>query len=416
MSEPVLVKNYSVDKYELCDASEYHSHMEDTDSLSYVNQNEILRYAGVWSKASRLSEEETSAGDSGFNTASGVDTNNGEADVSDTFGNTINEIISETESANAFSYKVCYSTVDITWQCGIAELPVKMFGSKDLSTCLKGCRKAVLMAATVGLGIDRLINKYERLSPSKALFLQAFGAERVEALCDRFCRDLGPDIKADHSDVVLSSGERGSSVINISGERLRPRFSPGYGDLPLEVQKEFIAYLDCTHLIGITLNDSLLMTPSKSVTAIVGIEPADISDPAGICDKGMRLIKQGFATEGIAELERALSLGYGRAALYLGDIYAKNGGPAGSKGDNFRIMPGTALDNTTPGHDQDPDIMKAYKYYSMAAEDGVKEAKQRISYILPSVDAVSGHGVMKWFDDPVGSIQEQLDHAKKKKR
>jgi hypothetical protein len=362
MSEPVLVKNYSVDKYELCDASEYHSHMEDTDSLSYVNQNEILRYAGVWSKASRLSEEETSAGDSGFNTASGVDTNNGEADTSDTFVNTINEIISETESANAFSYKVCYSAVDITWICGVAELPVKMFGSKDLSTCLKGCRKAVLMAATVGLGIDRLINKYERLSPSKALFLQALGAERVEALCDRFCRDLPG--------------------------ALRPRFSPGYGDLPLEVQKEFITYLDCTHLIGITLNDSLLMTPSKSVTAIVGIEPADISDPAGICDKGMRLIKQGFATEGIAELERALSLGYGRAALYLGDIYAKNGGP---------------------------DITKAYRYYSLAAEDGVKEAKQRISYILPSVDAVSGHSVMKWLDDPVGSIQEQLDHAKKKK-
>ena len=362
MSEPVLVKNYSVDKYELCDAAEYHSHMEDTDSLGYVNQNEILRYAGVWGKASRLSEEETSAGDSVLNTSSGVGINNGEADASDTFVNTINEIISEAGSANALSYKVCYSAVDITWQCGVAALPVKMFGSKDLSACLKGCRKAVLMAATVGLGIDRLINKYERLSPSKALFLQALGAERVEALCDRFCRDLPG--------------------------ALRPRFSPGYGDLPLEVQKEFITYLDCTHLIGITLNDSLLMTPSKSVTAIVGIEPEDISDPAGICDKGMRLIKQGAATEGIAELERALSLGYGRAALYLGDIYAKNGGP---------------------------DIMKAYRYYSLAAEDGVKEAKQRISYILPSVDAVSGHSVMKWLDDPVGSIQEQLDHAKKKK-
>ena len=410
MSEPVLVKNYNIVKYELCDASEYHRHMDESDSLSYVNLNEILRYAGVWSQAaSRLSGEETMSGDPGGASGkeasaggsggasgkeasaggSGVDINSSDSDLSDGFRRIINEIISETETSNAFSYKVCYQEVDITWSCGIAELPVRMYGSKDLSTCLKGCRKAILMAATVGLGVDRLINKYERLSPSKALFLQALGAERVEALCDRFCRELPGT--------------------------LRPRFSPGYGDLPLEVQKEFIAYLDCTRLIGITLNDSLLMTPSKSVTAIVGIEPEDIPDPAAICDKGMRMIKQGVAREGIAEIERALSLGYGRAALYLGDIYAKNGGPEGSRGGNFLVMPVGSQNNTAPGHGQDADIMKAYKYYSLAAADGVKEAKQRISYILPSVDSV-GHNVLKWFDDPVGSIQEQMDQAKKKRK
>lgn len=51
----------------------------------------------------------------------------------------------------------------------------------------------------------------------------------------------------------------------------RPRFSPGYGDLPLSAQREIFAVLDCGKRIGLMLNDSLLMSPSKSVTAFVGI-------------------------------------------------------------------------------------------------------------------------------------------------
>ena len=70
------------------------------------------------------------------------------------------------------------------------------------------------------------------------------------------------------NDVVVSSEEEAVA----KGMSLRPRFSPGYGDLPLTVQKEFMTLLDCAHLIGINLNESLLMSPSKSVTAIIGMK------------------------------------------------------------------------------------------------------------------------------------------------
>ena len=79
---------------------------------------------------------------------------------------------------------------------------------------------------------------------------QALGAERIESLCDTFCNDMNNEL----------------------GVRLKPRFSAGYGDLPLEVQKDIFRVLDCPRKIGLTLNDSLLMSPTKSVTAIVGIE------------------------------------------------------------------------------------------------------------------------------------------------
>ena len=56
------------------------------------------------------------------------------------------------------------------------------------------------------------------------------------------------------------------------GETLRPRYSPGYGDLPLAFQQDLFRALDCERRLGLTLTDSLLMVPSKSVTAIIGMK------------------------------------------------------------------------------------------------------------------------------------------------
>lgn len=126
--------------------------------------------------------------------------------------------------------------------------------SKDLTKNLKGCNKAVLFAATVGMKMDMLINKYSRISPVKSLIMQAVGAEAVESLCDKFCDEL-PDIIDPQSQLIKTC----------------PRFSPGYGDVPLDFQKEVAGLLEIQKNLGITLNENLLMSPSKSVTAFVGI-------------------------------------------------------------------------------------------------------------------------------------------------
>ena len=126
--------------------------------------------------------------------------------------------------------------------------------SQGLCRNLQGCDKIILFAATVGLAPDRLIARYGRLSPTKALCMQAIGAERIESLCDAFCDELATDYAAE-------------------GYQLRPRFSPGYGDFPLDAQKAFFQALDCHRKIGLSLNDSLLMSPSKSVTALIGLLP-----------------------------------------------------------------------------------------------------------------------------------------------
>ena len=154
------------------------------------------------------------------------------------------------EAEFKLTYKVCYIELELTVREDVCDFGVFKLNSKGLASNLKGSDSVIIFAATVGIELDRLIAKYSRISPSKALFMQALGAERIEALCDAFC----------------------DSLISEKGVLLRPRFSPGYGDLPLEVQKDIFSLLECHKRIGVSLNESLLMSPSKSVTAFVGLE------------------------------------------------------------------------------------------------------------------------------------------------
>ena len=162
------------------------------------------------------------------------------------------------EITEKLSYRVCWRVFSLKEEGDILDLGFAKTDSAGLQKNLKGCEQCIVFAATVGIEIDRAIRRYSRLSPAKALFFQAIGAERIEALCDVFCAEQAERWQAE-------------------GKGLRPRFSPGYGDLPLELQKDIFRALDCTAQIGVGLNESLLMTPSKSVTAIVGISLRDMS-------------------------------------------------------------------------------------------------------------------------------------------
>lgn len=164
------------------------------------------------------------------------------------------------EVSSRLSYKVCYMELPSTKIEDYCDFGCVKIQSKDLAKNLYGCEKVVLFAATIGVEIDRLIAKYGRISPTKALLFQAIGAERIEALCDAFCEDLEKALYDEKNETPKIS--------------LHPRFSPGYGDVPLEIQKEIFQILGCSKRIGLSLNDSLLMSPSKSVTAFVGIERA----------------------------------------------------------------------------------------------------------------------------------------------
>ena len=157
------------------------------------------------------------------------------------------------ECKSSFTYKACYSVTDVKIAGDCVYLGNYGYLSKSLSNMMNNCDRAVIFAATVGMGIDRLITKYNRILPSRAYCFQAIGTERVEALCDCICHNINE--------------EYGS---------ITPRFSPGYGDLDMISQKNIFNMLDVYKYIGVTLNTSCSMSPSKSVTAIIGIKGENI--------------------------------------------------------------------------------------------------------------------------------------------
>ena len=123
--------------------------------------------------------------------------------------------------------------------------------SRNLAKNLAGCGKVILFAATLGEGADYLIRRYSRVEVSRSVAVQAASAAMIEA----FCREKNGELK---------------ELFRKDGWYLRPRFSPGYGDFSLEYQKLFCEVLQAEKTVGITLTDSLLMVPSKSVTAVIG--------------------------------------------------------------------------------------------------------------------------------------------------
>ena len=158
----------------------------------------------------------------------------------------IDECIKELDGK--LNYKVCFCEYPVkVLGCNI-DLTFTTVASKNLAENLKNCDRVILFAATVGIGIDRLIAKYNAISPTKALIFQAIGAERIESLCDLFNGEIKQKYKT-----------------------VKSRFSAGYGDLPIEIQKDIFIALNCSKNIGVSLNESLLMSPSKSVTAMIGI-------------------------------------------------------------------------------------------------------------------------------------------------
>jgi Methionine synthase I, cobalamin-binding domain len=149
--------------------------------------------------------------------------------------------------------KSLFKVADIT----IAEDNIIDFGfckvkSVNLSNNLNNCDKVIVFAATLGAGIDRLIRKYTVSDISRAVVVQAVAAAYIEDYCNQLNREF-------------------KEVYNNKGYFLRPRFSPGYGDFDLSYQKDIMRFLDSAKKIGLTLTESMLMMPEKSVSAVIGI-------------------------------------------------------------------------------------------------------------------------------------------------
>lgn len=136
--------------------------------------------------------------------------------------------------------------------------------SRILHHHLRDCTEAVLFAATLGSGPDALLRRYAKTDVSMMVILQACAAELVESYCDA-CEEA----------IAEQASQRGLF--------LRPRFSPGYGDFDIHHQRDFMELLSCPKRIGLTMTESYILAPSKSVTAVIGLTSKSQDCHTGKC-------------------------------------------------------------------------------------------------------------------------------------
>lgn len=123
--------------------------------------------------------------------------------------------------------------------------------SRNLYKNLKNCKQGIVFCATLGTGVDLLLKRYSVSDMSKTVVLQACAAAFLEEYCDRMQKQIEDGLE--------------------NGLYLRPRFSPGYGDFSILHQKELLQMTDASKKIGLALTEGYMLTPTKSITAVMGI-------------------------------------------------------------------------------------------------------------------------------------------------
>lgn len=108
--------------------------------------------------------------------------------------------------------------------------------TRDLCRFFSGAARARCVLATLGTPLDTLIRRLMLTDPALGAAVGACGSAYIDL----------------YLDTVVGDG---------------PRFSPGYGDVPLSFQRPFLEWLEARR-IGVTLTEGFLMQPEKSVSAL----------------------------------------------------------------------------------------------------------------------------------------------------
>ena len=146
----------------------------------------------------------------------------------------------------------------------IEDLPV--IGSRSLERHLEDCSRVVIMGITLGRGVDDMLRHIQIGDMEMALYFDSGASILAEYAADMYEEEIRKGLP---EETPYMTG----------------RFSPGYGDLPLEYQKTMIRQLDAERRLGLTLNENDLMIPMKSITAIAGISDVPVTGHLAECSE-----------------------------------------------------------------------------------------------------------------------------------
>lgn len=146
-----------------------------------------------------------------------------------------------------------YRMFPLCWEAdGSISIEHMNIKSKNLEKNLKGCQQVLLLCGTLGIEVDYLIKRCSYTEMAKAVVVQAAAAAMLEEYLDEKQEEIRVEME-------------------VQGLYLRPRFSPGYGDFSILHQKDILTMMEAPKKIGLTMTESSMLTPTKSVTALVGL-------------------------------------------------------------------------------------------------------------------------------------------------
>ncbi|WP_297132925.1 vitamin B12 dependent-methionine synthase activation domain-containing protein [Terrisporobacter sp.] len=139
------------------------------------------------------------------------------------------------------------------------------FESEDIYRLFDKCDECILISSTLGLEIEKEIRKLTYTNLSKGLIIDACATTAIEEVCDILQENIERELLKENKHITM-------------------RYSPGYGDLSIEKNVDIINILNSQKEIGLTVTDSGIMIPRKSVVALIGVSKKGIKREKKSCD------------------------------------------------------------------------------------------------------------------------------------
>lgn len=156
----------------------------------------------------------------------------------------IDECIEEIDQMSSF--KATYRKFPLSFHpLRIDELNLNL-DYPDLNQLFKNCHEIVLISCTLGIQIDRKEHYYSHIDMTKATVLDAVASSYLETKCDEYENE------------------------QFIGKRTY-RFCPGYGNVPIELNKELARIMESYKKIGLTVQKSNILLPQKSMIGLIGL-------------------------------------------------------------------------------------------------------------------------------------------------
>lgn len=188
-------------------------------------------------------------------------------------------LMAEKELLAVIEPRFCYKVFDIEEE----ESGIRLIGTEfvlegtSIKEHLADCEKAVVMAATLSEGVDKLLRQNEIGNMLNAMILDALSNAAIEQVCDAA------------EEIIFSNMPDCSHTW---------RFGIGYGDFPLTQQHMLLEVLQAGKRIGLCATESCILTPRKSVTCIMGVSTKELGERKKTCKHCQLMEKCEFKRRG----------------------------------------------------------------------------------------------------------------------